>query len=71
MRLRILWGMLLLLFGLGLYLLLAMSVAANLLPDNGVIAFGYYFVAGTLWLYPAARLTKWMQDVPPPPDRFA
>jgi hypothetical protein len=71
MRLRLLWGMLLLIAGLGLYVLLAMIVAANFLPADGVMAFLYYFVAGTLWLYPAARLTKWMQDLPPPPDRFA
>jgi Protein of unknown function (DUF2842) len=71
MRLRILWGTIILLLGLGLYALAVMVVAVDFLPAQWAVELVFYFVTGTLWLYPAARLTKWMQDLPEPPDRFA
>jgi len=71
MRLRILYGTIILLLGLGLYALAVTVVAADFLPAHWAAELAYYAIAGTAWLYPAARLTKWMQDLPPPPDRFA
>jgi hypothetical protein len=71
MRLRILYGTILLLLGLGLYAAAAVIVAVDVLPAQWAVQLLYYFVVGTVWLYPAARLTKWMQDLPDPPDRFA
>ena len=71
MRLRILYGMIILLLGLGLYALAVMVVAVDFLPAQGTVELVYYLFTGTLWIYPAAKLTKWMQDLPPPPDRFA
>jgi hypothetical protein len=71
MRLRILWGTIILLVGLGLYALAVMVVAVAFLPANGAAELVFYVVTGTIWLYPAVRLTKWMQDLPDPPDRFA
>jgi|HubBroStandDraft_1064217.scaffolds.fasta_scaffold00032_15 hypothetical protein len=71
MRLRILGGTIVLLAGLGLYALAVLVVAAAFLPAQWLAELVFYLVAGLLWLYPAARLTSWMQDLPPPPDRFA
>ncbi|HVJ53930.1 MAG TPA: DUF2842 domain-containing protein [Aliidongia sp.] len=71
MRLRILFGTLGLVFGLVIYALLVMRLAVAILPENGAAQLPFYVVTGTLWIFPAARLTRWMQDLPPPPDRFA
>jgi Protein of unknown function (DUF2842) len=71
MRLRILFGTLGLIFGLGLYTLLVMRLAIAVLPDHWAAQLPFYLIAGTLWLFPAARITRWMQDLPPQPDRFA
>jgi hypothetical protein len=71
MRLRILYGTALLLIGLGLYAVAVTAVAVAILPAQWAVQLIYYFITGTAWLYPAALLTKWMQDLPPPPDRFA
>jgi hypothetical protein len=70
MRLRILFGTLALIFGLGVYALLIMRLAIAVLPDNRLVEALYYCVAGVAWIFPAAKLTKWMQDLPPVPDRF-
>jgi hypothetical protein len=70
MRLRILFGTLALILGLALYVLAVMRVAIALLPDNALVEALFYLVTGTIWIFPAAKLTKWMQDLPPVPDRF-
>jgi len=64
MRLRILFGMVLLIALLGIYALLVMSLAVRILPDQTLVEVLYYLVTGTVWIYPAAKLTRWMQDVP-------
>lgn len=71
MRLRILYGTLALLAGLAIYALAVMVVAVEFLPAQPMVELIYFAITGTLWLFPAARLTKWMQDLPAPPDRFA
>ena len=71
MRLRILFGTLGLVFGLGCYALLVTAVAVQVLPNYWAIELVFYAITGTVWIYPAARLTRWMQDLPPPPDRFS
>ena len=70
MRLRILFGTLGLIFGLAVYALLVMRLAIAMLPENRFIEAIFYLVTGIVWIFPAARLTKWMQDLPPVPDRF-
>jgi len=64
MRLRILFGMVLLMLLLGVYALLVMALAVRVLPDQTLVEIAYYLVTGTVWIYPAAKLTRWMQDVP-------
>ena len=71
MRLRILLGSLLLVLGLALYALAAMAAAARLLPDNQAVELAFYALAGIAWIFPAARLTRWMQRARPfrpPPE---
>lgn len=70
MRLRILFGTFGLILGLGLYALLVMRLAIAVLPDNRIAEALFYLVTGIVWIFPAAKLTKWMQDLPPVPDRF-
>jgi len=70
MRLRILFGTFGLILGLALYALLIMRLAIAVLPDNQLVQAVFYLVTGTVWIFPAARLTKWMQDLPPVRDRF-
>ena len=64
MRLRILFGSLLLVVGLALYALLAMAIATHL-PDSAVIAFAYYAIAGIAWVMPASLVTRWMTRAKP------
>ncbi|HUK61623.1 MAG TPA: DUF2842 domain-containing protein [Stellaceae bacterium] len=59
MRLRILTGTFLLLFGLALYVGAVMALVARL-PESAVLDFTLYGVAGVAWVAPAALLTRWM-----------
>ena len=67
MRLRILLGTLLMVTGLAIYAV-AVAVAvvsARLLPTNTMLQFLFYAAAGAAWIFPAARLTRWMQRAAP------
>lgn len=59
MRLAV--GTALLVLGLAIYAFLVMYVAVTTLPDSLVVQTLYYLVAGLLWVWPAARMTRWMQ----------
>lgn len=59
MRLAV--GTTILVLGLAIYALLAMYLAVTALPDSLVVQTLYYLVAGLLWVWPAARVTRWMQ----------
>lgn len=65
MRLRMLFGGLGLAFGLALYALAVMAAAIRFLPDQATAELVFYALAGIAWIYPAARLTRWMQQAPP------
>ncbi|HUB95305.1 MAG TPA: DUF2842 domain-containing protein [Stellaceae bacterium] len=64
MRLRILVGTVVMLVGLAVYGALAMVVATHL-PQSAILEFGFYAVAGTAWVAPAALLTRWMARAAP------
>jgi hypothetical protein len=64
-RLRILVGSLGLVLGLALYGLAVAAAARLLLPENVLVAIGFYAVAGLAWVPPAGLLTRWMQRAPP------
>jgi len=59
MRLRILIGTIVLLFGLVVYSGAVMALVAHL-PDNAALDFTIYGIAGIAWVAPAALLTRWM-----------
>ena len=65
MRLRILAGTLILILGLAAYAALAVAIAARLVPDRLAVELLFYAVAGVLWIWPAARLTRWMNRAAP------
>jgi len=65
MRLRMLYGTIILLVGLLVYALVVMVLAATILPAYLVIQVPFYLVAGIVWIFPAAKVTRWMQDIPP------
>ena len=58
---RLALGTATLVLGLALYTALAMRIGVALLPDNLVVQTLYYAVAGVAWVWPAARITRWMQ----------
>lgn len=62
MRLRILFGTMILVLGLGFYALGVVALAA-LIPDQWAVEALFYATAGILWIFPAAKLTRWMQQV--------
>lgn len=65
MRLRILFGTAILVTGLGVYALAAVAVATRLLPDQWAVEAGFYALVGIIWIFPAAKLTRWMQQAAP------
>lgn len=65
MRLRILFGTLLLVFELGAYALAVTAAAVRLLPEQWAVEAAFYAVAGIAWIFPAAQLVRWMQQAAP------
>jgi hypothetical protein len=62
MRLRVLAGSLVLVLGLAAYALAVAGLATRILPGHWAVHAVFYAVAGLLWVWPAARLTRWMQS---------
>lgn len=61
LRARKLIGTLVLLTFLVFYSLLIMTIAVSgHLPENGVVQFFYYLIAGVIWAFPARYLINWM-----------
>jgi hypothetical protein len=65
MRLRILLGTAILTLGLALYAAAAIVIARRFLPERILIDMAFYAAAGIAWIWPAARLTRWMQQAAP------
>lgn len=61
-RLRKLIGMIALVGFVCLYALLAMGLAAIVLPSRGhAFQMAYYVVAGLAWVVPAGLIIRWME----------
>jgi hypothetical protein len=58
---RLALGTFALLLGLFIYALAVMRLAIAVLPENLVVQTLYYALAGVAWVWPAARVTRWMQ----------
>ncbi len=65
MRLRILFGTLILIAGLAAYGLVVAALAAHVLPPGPFAALVFYAVTGLAWIMPAAWLVRWMQRAAP------
>jgi len=65
MRLRILAGTLMLIFGLAVYAAAIVVIARRYLPEQTAIDMIFYAVAGIAWILPAALLTRWMSRAAP------
>jgi Protein of unknown function (DUF2842) len=61
MRWRVLVGTAALVLGLAVYALAAMRLAVAVVPETEWVRALFYAAAGILWIFPAARLTRWMQ----------
>ncbi len=61
MRLRILIGMVVMIAGLAIWALVVMRVGPELVPSWWLPQLLFYAVCGSVWIYPAALLTAWMQ----------
>jgi hypothetical protein len=60
-RLKKLLGAVLLVLFVAAYVLSAMTVAVAVLPHGGRLAeFGFYAIAGLLWVVPAGLIIRWM-----------
>jgi hypothetical protein len=66
-RIKKLIGTILILLWIPVYAILAIGIAAHLLPHaGGLAAFVYYVVAGTFWAVPVGALFPWMYREPKP-----
>jgi hypothetical protein len=64
-RIKKLIGTILILLWLPVYAILAIGIAAHLLPHAGsASAFVFYALAGTLWAVPVGMLFPWMMREP-------
>lgn len=43
----------------------AVVALADLVPDHWLVDLLFFTVAGLLWVFPAARLIRWMQALDP------
>lgn len=60
--LRKLVGSVVLLAGLGLYLVIVLSIAQGRITQaHWALQFLFFVTAGLIWVWPAAWLIKWMQ----------
>ncbi|HEY4126244.1 MAG TPA: DUF2842 domain-containing protein [Rhizomicrobium sp.] len=54
-------GAIVMLVWIPFYALIAMILALKILPHaNGLVAFLYYAIAGTLWIIPIGLMLPWM-----------
>ena len=65
MRLRILAGTIFLILGLAIYAAIAVAIAHFFLPEQTLIDISFYALAGIIWIWPAAWLTRWMSRAAP------
>jgi hypothetical protein len=65
MRLRILFGTFALILGLALYALAVAALGERFFSPHRAVEAIFYALAGIAWIWPAARLTRWMQRAAP------
>ncbi|WP_367281107.1 DUF2842 domain-containing protein [Sneathiella sp.] len=50
-----------LLFLLGIYCVICVFIATRFLPENKLVELIFYPIAGVIWIFPAAKIIRWMQ----------
>jgi magnesium-transporting ATPase (P-type) len=64
-RIKKLIGAIVMVMWIAIYALIAMGVAIHVLPHaNGLVAFLYYAIAGTVWIIPIGLMLPWMNREP-------
>jgi hypothetical protein len=64
-RTKKLIGLLIMLFWLAIYIVVAVAIGIHLAPHaNALVQFLYYALAGTLWIIPIGLLLPWMYREP-------
>jgi len=64
-RIKKLIGTIVMVVWIAFYVLIAMGVAVHVLPHaNGLVAFLYYAIAGTIWIIPIGLMLPWMNREP-------
>ena len=54
-------GLIGLLFLLGIYCAICVFIATEFLPENRLVELIFYPVVGVIWIFPAAKIVRWMQ----------
>lgn len=68
LRTRKFIGTIIILAFLFFYSLLVMTIAVSgHIPENGLIQFAYYLIAGTIWAFPFRYVMIWMLRPDPEP----
>jgi len=64
MHSRKIFGLIGLLVLLALYCAMCVYIAVQFLPESKLAELIYYPIAGVVWIFPAAKIVKWMQASP-------
>jgi len=59
---RSLYGMLILIFGLGVYAFLVAAGGDLLIETPMAVQVIYYLVTGVIWILPVGKLLRWMAE---------
>jgi hypothetical protein len=59
---RSLYGMLILIFGLGAYAFAVAAIGDFLIETHMAVQVIYYLITGVVWIFPVGKLLKWMAD---------
>ncbi len=59
---RSLYGMLILIFGLAAYAFFIASIGDYLGNTHIAVQVVFYFITGTVWIFPVGKLLRWMAE---------
>ena len=52
-----------------IYCAICVYIAVQFLPENKLVELIFYPLAGVIWIFPAAKIIKWMQAPTTPNDQ--
>jgi len=59
---RSIYGMLILVFALSAYAFGVAAIGDYLIETHMAVQVVYYFITGTVWIFPVGKLLRWMAD---------